>query len=257
MLTYPASIPLSRAHLAHLAGLLRRHRVAIGSRWRKLPPGRQALLVLAHLRNGDCYARLAAGFGIGVATVFRYVREAVDLLAARAPSLTAATWQLARNGHQLGLLDGTLISTDRLSGSGNRLYYSGKHKRHGVNLQALTDPRRGDLVWVSAGLPGSTHDLTAARAHGVLAAATRAAVELYVDKGYQGAGGTVTTPHKGRGLASKQKRHNRMINQLRGPAERGFATLKTWRIFTNIRCCPRRVDPLAQAMLALELDATK
>jgi DDE superfamily endonuclease len=37
-----------------------------------LDPGRQALLVLAHLRCGDTYARLAGGFEVSVATVFRY-----------------------------------------------------------------------------------------------------------------------------------------------------------------------------------------
>jgi hypothetical protein len=49
------------AHLTHLADLLRGHRARIGTRWRKLAPGRQALLVLAHLRNGDTYTRLAGG----------------------------------------------------------------------------------------------------------------------------------------------------------------------------------------------------
>jgi hypothetical protein len=39
------------------------------------------LLVLAHLRCGNTYSRLAAGFGVGVATVHRYVAELVDLLA--------------------------------------------------------------------------------------------------------------------------------------------------------------------------------
>ena len=38
------------------------------SAWRKLSPGRQALLVLAYLRRGDTFAELAAGFGIGTAT---------------------------------------------------------------------------------------------------------------------------------------------------------------------------------------------
>ncbi|MCR3725196.1 hypothetical protein FHS35_002044 [Streptomyces umbrinus] len=33
------------------------------------------LLDLVHLRCGDTYAQLAAGFGIGIATVFRYIRE--------------------------------------------------------------------------------------------------------------------------------------------------------------------------------------
>ncbi len=50
--------------------------------------------MLAHLRNGDTYQQLAAGCGVGVATVYRYIREAVDLLAAQAPSLTAALWAL-------------------------------------------------------------------------------------------------------------------------------------------------------------------
>ena len=44
------------------------------------------MLVLAHLRNGDTPAPLAVGFGIGTTTACRYIREAVDLLAA----LTAA-----------------------------------------------------------------------------------------------------------------------------------------------------------------------
>jgi hypothetical protein len=118
-----------------------------------LTPGWQALLVLAHLRNGDTYTRLAEGFTVGVATVCRYVHEAVDLLAVQAPSLTAALWHLARNDHSLGLLDGTVVRTDRIGGTRNRLYYSGRHGHHGVNLQGLTDPRRGDLIWISNGLP--------------------------------------------------------------------------------------------------------
>ena len=181
-MTYPGTISLPTTCLTHLADLLRAHRVRLGSRWRKLTAGQQALLVLAHLRNGDTYARLAAGFGVGTATVFRYVREAVDVLAARAPSLTAALWRLAGNGHRLGILDGTVVRIDRLGGDLNRRYYSGKHHHHGVNLQGLVDPRRGDLVWISDGLPGATHDLTAARTHDLIRCAAHADVELLADR---------------------------------------------------------------------------
>jgi hypothetical protein len=38
----------------------------------------------------------------------------------------------------------------------------------------------------------------------------------------------------------------------RAPGERGFATLKTWRILTRIRCCPHRITNLAKAVLTLE-----
>ena len=90
MLVYLAGIDLSSSTLRRVANLIAAHRRAIGSRWRRLAPGRQALLVLAHLRCGDTYARLAAGFRIGVATVYRYIRETVDLLAALAPTLRDA-----------------------------------------------------------------------------------------------------------------------------------------------------------------------
>ena len=67
MLFYPAALPLSAQTLTYAAGVIRRHRKKVGSAWRKLNPGRQALLVLACLRKGDTFAELAAGFGIGTA----------------------------------------------------------------------------------------------------------------------------------------------------------------------------------------------
>jgi Helix-turn-helix of DDE superfamily endonuclease len=90
MLFYPAALPLSAQTLRYTAGVIRRHRKKIRSSWRKLNPGRQALLVLAYLRKGETFAELAAGFGVGTATAWRYVREAVALLAARSPKLRRA-----------------------------------------------------------------------------------------------------------------------------------------------------------------------
>lgn len=62
MLVYPSAIDPSCRTLQRLAGLLADHWRRIGARWRRLTCGRQALLDLAHLRCGDTYARLAAGF---------------------------------------------------------------------------------------------------------------------------------------------------------------------------------------------------
>lgn len=187
-----------------------------------------------------------------MATVYRYIREAVDLLAAQAPTLTAALWQPAWSKRPLGIIDGTLIAIDRLGGDLNRLYYSGKHHRHGVNLQGLIDPD-GNLLWICDGLPGSTHDLSAARRHHVFATATAADLVMLCDKGYQGAGGTTVTPIKGRTLTDGQRHYNKLINSRRGPGERGFATLKTWQVLRKVRSCPRRVGTIAQAILALQL----
>ena len=90
MLFYRAALPLSSRTLTFVSGVIRRHRAAIGSPWRKLNAGRQALLVLAYLRKGETFAELAAGFGVGTTTAWRYVNETVELLAARAPKLRTA-----------------------------------------------------------------------------------------------------------------------------------------------------------------------
>lgn len=164
---------------------------------RLLPVGltsdRQPLLALAHVRCGHTYAQLAAGFGVGNATVYRYVAEVIELLASRAPDLAAATKEASRKGFVI--LDGTLLPIDRIAA--DRPYYSGKHKKHGMNVQVIADPF-GNLIWASPALPGSVHDIEAARTHGVIDALDKAGIRCWADKGYQGAGGTVRVPYRGR-----------------------------------------------------------
>jgi hypothetical protein len=143
MLFYRAALPLSRQTLSYVAGVIRRHRAAIGSCWRKLAPGQQALLVLAHLRKGETFADLAAGFGVGTATAWRYVTETTRLLGARAPKLGAALRAVKRAGHAFVVIDGTLIPVDRVAK--DRPFYSGKHKKHGMNLQVISSPA-GDIL---------------------------------------------------------------------------------------------------------------
>ena len=135
MLFYRAALPLSCKTLNYAAGIIRRHRASIGSCWRKLNPGRQALLVLAYLRKGETFAELAAGFGIGTTTAWRYVNEMVELLAARAPKLRTAVRDATKAGYAYVVLDGTLIPVDRVAA--DRPFYSGKHKRHGMNVQVI------------------------------------------------------------------------------------------------------------------------
>lgn len=86
MLVHPSGIDVSSSALRFLSARLRQRRRAIGSRWRRPSPGRQALPALAHLRMGHTYARLAAGFGIGTTTAYRYATEAAELLAGPAPT---------------------------------------------------------------------------------------------------------------------------------------------------------------------------
>ena len=187
MLLYPAALPLSRQTLDYTARLIRRHRRQIGSPWRKLNPGRQALLVLAYLRKGETFAELAAGFGISTATAWRYVTETVALLAARGPKLRQALREASKARHAYLVIDGTLIPIDRVAA--DRPFYSGKHRKHGMNLQVIASPD-GDIVWVSGPLPGAVHDLTAARIWGIISELAACGLVVLGDKGYLGEDGS-------------------------------------------------------------------
>jgi hypothetical protein len=123
---------LPTSTLNRVARLIRTHRKAIGSRWRALDPGAQALLALASLRKGETRRDLAAGFGTSAATAWRRTRETIQLLAARAPGIRAALQHAKRSGAAFVILDGTLVHINR--NQIDRPFYPGKHKRHGMNL---------------------------------------------------------------------------------------------------------------------------
>lgn len=89
---------------------------------------------------------------MGTTTAYRYIAEAVDVLAALAPDL-AAVVKTAQN-KALVILDGTLLPIDRIAA--DRPFYSGKHKKHGMNVQLIADPH-GRLLWASPALPGAVH----------------------------------------------------------------------------------------------------
>ncbi len=246
MLVYPSSIDLSSRALRHLTGQLAARQREIGTRWRRLSAGRQALLALVHLRCGDTYAQLAAGFRIGIATVYRYIREAVEVLAALAPTLAEAMETARRKAFVI--LDGTLLPIDRTAA--DTPYYSGKHKRHGMNVQVLTDPF-GRLLWASAALPGATHDLTAARSHGIVDALAAAGLKCWADKAYQGAGRHIRVPFRGRRLKRWKRRHNSSHAKIRCIGEQAMATLKGWRLLRKLRCSTNRITDLVKAVLVL------
>jgi hypothetical protein len=250
VLVYPSGVDVSSSALRFLSAKLRQRRRELGTRWRRLSAGRQALLTFAHLRNGHPYAQLAAGFEVGTATAYRYVTEAVDLLAALAPTLADAV--RAASTKAFVLLDGTLLPIDRIAA--DRPFYSGKHKKHGMNVQVLTDPS-GRLLWASPALPGAVHDIRAAREHGIIDALDRAHVTCWADKGYRGAGGTVRIPYWGRWetLSPGQKAVNRSHAKIRALVEQAMATLKNWRLLRKLRCSTTRITTLVQAVLTLHL----
>lgn len=249
MLLYQAALPLSTRTLTFTARLISAHRRRIGSRWRVLDPGRQALLTLAYLHQGHTYEQLAPGFGISRATAARRVNEVIDLLSAQAPKLRAGLRRAKRSGRGFVILDGTLIHTYRLAA--DRPYYQVKHRSHGMNLQAIADPD-GNLIWISGAIRGSIHDTAAARIWQIPRLLREHGLFALGDKGYQGLDhDLVVTPYKGKGKPEYQKAHNRLHARLRGPGERVFAELKKWRILRKLRCDPHRATQIARAIATL------
>ena len=260
MLSYPSGMTVSSRALGVHSDALRAHRNLPRSRWRKLTAGRQALLVVAYLRKGETYADLACGFRIGTSTVYRYIREALDLLAAMAPTLEQAIEVATRKAFVI--LDGTLLRIDRVGmASGyDRGFYSGKHKTHGLNVQVIADPI-GRLVWISPPLPGARHDMGAAREHGIIDALSEHEIPAAADTAYQGAGPTVAVPQRRRRLDPDTGRYRRLsraqkeVNaahaRRRGPGERINAELKNWKILRKIRSSPNTAGKLIAAVQTL------
>ena len=261
MITYSVTLDVPAETATLVTDLLiaerRRRRTAVGARAASARD--QAVLVLRWFREDTGMPTLARDAGVSQATGYRYLHEGIDVLAAQAPDLHEVLAAGKAAGWTHVVLDGTLIRTDRCRtknpDTGHDLWFSGKHREHGGNVQIVSDPD-GHPVAVSDVIPGCTHDLAAARATGFLgglyAAATLLGLPALADKGYAGAGAGILTPTKGRGLHPDNLARNQLIGCLRAQGERGIALLKTrWKVLNRIRLCPQRIGAIAKAALVL------
>ena len=255
---YQCALPLSRQTLTFVAGLLRAHLKKIGSRWRKLPPGRIALIVLATLRHDHRLADMAGGNGVSASTIDRWTWEIIELLAARAPRLDRALARINRDGGEVVLLDGTLIPTRRRSGAANRKNYNGKHKKHGLLFLALTD-EQGNLIWISCARRGAASEITAARCDHLAARLRDAGLGALADLGFTGLDPdpedpVIITGYKSTRAAKTtpaQRQANQALSAARAPVEHAFSDLKHWRILTRLRLDPARATTVLRALLVL------
>jgi hypothetical protein len=264
VLSYRVMLDVPFQLAAFVSGLLAEHRRELGTRagTRALTCWKQAVFALAWFRDRPDIRRLGAGFGISQATAYRYKDEAVEVLAAKAPSLREALDRAAGQGLPYLILDGTLISADRCAGKktskkGEEIdaWYSGKAHEPAGNVQALAAPG-GVPLWVSDVLPGSTHDVTAAREL-VLPQARPYLKDLpfLADSGYEGAGAGVHVPVKkpARGeLDTDAKTRNALLRSLRYQGERGFALMsQRWRALQHVMLSPTTIGDIAKSVLVL------
>src|SRR5260370_18132315 len=129
-------------------------RVKKNPRYRKLDTATQALVTIVYLRTNLSYAELAAGYGIDASTMWRNIDEGIAVLAGRAIRLRDVVRLARKKGWEYLLVDGTLIATVAFGRkiTARQAHYSGKHKRHGRNVQTLCAPG-GPPPWPPARPP--------------------------------------------------------------------------------------------------------
>jgi len=264
VLSYRVTLDVPLPLVLFVSGLLAARRGELGTRsgTRALSCWQQAVFALAWFRDRPDIRRLGAGFGISQATAYRYKDEAVEVLAARAPTLRETLDRAAEQGLPYLILDGTLISSDRCadkktSRKGKEIdkWYSGKAHEPAGNVQALAAPG-GVPLWVSDVLPGSTHDLTAAREL-VLPQARPYLKDLPIlaDSGYEGAGAGVHVPVKkprSGELDIDTRTRNALLRSLRYQGERSFALMsQRWRAIQHVSVSPTTIGDIVKSVLVL------
>jgi hypothetical protein len=262
--TYTAVLDVSEDSVLFLSGLLHAERVRRGTRTdtRALGTYQQAVLVLRWLFDDTRMTQLARDNAISSSTAYAYRDEAIAVLAARKPSLRGALLAAKAAGHTHVLLDGTLISTDRISTPGPTrgvdLWWSGKHRHHGGNIQVVSAPD-GWPLWTAPVRPGREHDTTAARADPELLTQIAAWVDDgqlgLADLGYEGEAQTLRIPIKktaGVDLTCDQQSYNAIHGALRCLGERANSLLKTtFKTLRRWRGCPWRIGDVVAAALVL------
>jgi DDE superfamily endonuclease len=262
--TYTAVLDVCEDSVTFVSGLLDAERLRRGTRTgtRSLSTRQQAVLTLRWLLDDTRMTQLARDHDIALSTAYAYRDEAIAVLADRKPSLHGALLAAKAAGHTHVILDGTLIHTDRISTPGPTpgvdLWWSGKHRHHGGNIQAISAPD-GWPLWTSDVRPGREHDTTAARADPELLTQIRAWVDDgqpgLADLGYEGEADLLRIPikkTKDLALTADQQTYNAVHGALRALGERANSLLKTtFKALRRYRGCPWRIGRVAAAALVL------
>jgi len=119
-----------------------------------------------------------------------------------------------------------------------------------MNVQVLTEPF-GRLLRASPARPGSTHDPTAAPEHGIIEALTDTGLGCWADKAYQGAGGTVQVPFRGRRPKKWKRRHNTTHAKIRCLGQQAMTTLKSRHLLRKLRYSTNHLTNVVKAVLVL------
>ena len=261
---YTCVLDADRKTVEFLSRLPATRRRELGTRTgtRALGPFKQAILIIRWFLDATRPAQLATDNNIALSTVYAYLHEGIDVLAARAPDLEQALSLAQKAGLTHLNLDGTVVCTDRVSTPGPNgadLWWSGKHRHHGGNIQVLSAPD-GWPLWTSGVRPGREHDTTCAKAEAdLLPALEEAAAEddllTLTDLGCENLNPALRHPVKkpaGQELTSEHKAYNQLVQGVHGIAERANSLLKTtFKALRRVSLDPWRIGAITWAALVL------
>lgn len=210
-------------------------------------------LTLCRLRRNATYQDLREDFDIGKTTAWDYHQEMVAFLADELGATDDEHLAALLEG-TVCLVDGTLVPTFHWKHRKDLL--SGKHRRHGVNIQLFVDIH-GRLIGVSRAFPGSWHDIHCFREAGWATLITHAGGGMGIgDSGYVGEAEVIRTPVKkkpGEELSDLERQLNTGFAKIRVPVEWGVGHIKNWRILaTRYRSELSRIDIDIQAAVGLQ-----
>lgn len=227
----------------------------------------QAVLLLRFMRQRAAVADLARDNTVSLSSAYRYLHEALDVLADQAPDLADVIEDALKAGHEHLLLDGTSIPTDRIHdcGPGSDRWNSGKPPPEWVppaprrQRPSRLRPRRSTPM----GFTGRTrrhprpHRSPPPRPTALHPAAARG-LPVLADKGHIGAGAGVRVPvrrpRRGQVLDRSTRGWNSYVNTDRSFVEHGIAHLKVrWRALARATLCPWRISAIVATALVLSI----
>lgn len=253
-----------------------RRRVQGAGRKHAIPFAARLLMVLMYLRWNISYRALGGLFGVSKDAVLRSMDELLPLLAARGitapdgteirdPADLEAQLGKLTDQHRAALVDGTFVPVGRPAAwDDQKPLYSSHRGRHTRNFTALTDDR-GDLLYVSGGSVGSTHDLTALANSTAAQALAGAGVTVLADKAYQGIvdrlglAGAFTPkrkrrkdqPERSAPVSELEGEFNTELARQRVHVEHAIRRLKVRRILHGYRLSAKRFDHTIAAIAGL------
>ena len=206
------------------------------------PPGGRPVVLSLHdqlyialnlLRHNTRQNLLAHLHGVSQPTVSRAYRRMLPLISEALAFELPDIHDALNRGESL-IIDGTDVPV-RKHKPAIRTHYSGKKRKHCVNVEVLTTIS-GRLMLLAEPVPGSHHDRKAMTESGL--EELLAATPYLGDLGYQGTDAMI--PYKkgqrpGTGeLIKHDKAFNDQLAKIRWAVEQGISHLKNWKIMAEI-----------------------